>query len=141
MTLHRLPTFQSYRLLPRFIHTSRTTRQPNSNPPNPVSHGAEAYFVDGDDTQPNTTVYKVDATSDAAESAYEPPSGPWSRAGAGTEYQTLSKDEPYDVQTPNIKLRYGGRTRYTDDQGPETSKVGESPEGTERWGRKPEGRT
>jgi len=98
--------------------------------------------VDRDETPPpDDSVYKVDAASDAAQSAYEPPSGPWNRAGAGTaEYRTISKDEPYDVPSdPNVKLRYGGKRR--EDRGSETSKPGEGPEGSERGGRKPEGRT
>jgi hypothetical protein len=146
ITLRRLsavhPTVPSYTILSRTIHGSRIARRQH-DPPNPVSHGAENYFVDGDDTPPpNTSIYKVDATSDAVQSAYEPPSGPWSRAGAGTEeYQTVSKDEPYDVpNNPDVNLRYGGKKRYTEDKDPETSKAGEGSEGTERWGRKPEGR-
>lgn len=137
--LSAAPTGQSSRLFPRTIHGSRITRQ-QRDPPNPVSHSPENYFVDGDDTPPpNNPIYKVDATSDAAQSAYEPPSG------AGTEeYRTVSKDEPYDVPDvpngPDVKLRYGGMKRYTEDKGPETSKAGEGPEGTERFGRKPEGR-
>lgn len=130
------------RLLPRTIHRSSITqRQPD--PPKPVSHSAENYFVDRDETPPpDNSVYKVDAASDAAESAYEPPSGPWSRAGAGTaEYRTVSKDEPYEVPNdPHAKLRYGGKERYAEDKGSETSKPEEGPEGSERWGRKPEGR-
>ncbi|KAI9569249.1 hypothetical protein HD554DRAFT_1989001, partial [Boletus coccyginus] len=85
--------------------------------------------------------YKVDATSDAVQSAYGPPSGPWS---AGTEeYRTVSKDEPYDVlNRTDVKPRYGGRNSYMEHEGLETSKAGEGPECTraERWGRKPEGR-
>lgn len=136
LTVH--PTAQSHRILPRTIHGSPIARQ--HDPPNPVSHGAENYFVDSDDSPPpNASIYKVDANSDAAESAYEPPSGPWSRAGAETkEYRTVSKDEPYDVPNDtDAKLRYGGQKRYMEDKGPEMSKVGEGPEGTERWGRKP----
>ncbi|KAH0840346.1 hypothetical protein J3R83DRAFT_1365 [Lanmaoa asiatica] len=131
----------SCRLL-RTIHGGHITR-PQHDPPNPVSHSVENYFVDGDDTSPpNTSIYKVDAASDATQSAYEPPSGPWSRAGARTEeYRTVSKDEPYDVpNAPDVKLRYGGMKRYTKDKDPETSENGEGPEGTGRWGRKPEGR-
>ncbi|KAG8219081.1 hypothetical protein J3R82DRAFT_4841 [Butyriboletus roseoflavus] len=137
------PTGPSCRSLLRTIHRSRLTRR-QRDPPNPVSHGVENYFVDDDDTPPpNDPIYKVDATSDAAQSAYESPSGPWSRAGAETEeYQTVSKDEPYDVPgDPDVKPRYGGMKRYAEGK-PETSQAGEGPgpEGTERWGRKPEGR-
>lgn len=137
------PTGPRFRLALRTIHGSHITRR-QRDAPNPASHGAENYFVDGDDTPPpDNPIYKVDATSDVAQSAYEPPSGPWSRAGAGTkEYGTVSKDEPYEVSNaPDVKLRYGGVKRYVKDEGPETSKAGEGPEGTERWGRKPEGRT
>lgn len=146
ITIRRLsavhPTVQSYTILPRAIHGNCIARRQH-DPPNPGSHGAENYFVDGDDTPPpNASIYKVDETSDAAQSAYEPPSGPWSRAGAGTEeYRTVSKDEPYDVPSnPDVKLRYGGKKRYTEDKA-ETNKTGEGSEGTERSkGRKPEGR-
>jgi len=143
ITLRRLSAAHpSYTVLPRTIHGSHVAqRQPD--PPNPVSHGAENYFVDRDDTPlPDTSIYKVDATSDAAQSAYEPPSGPWSQAGAKTEeYRTVSKDEPYDVLNgTDVKSRYGGKKKYMEDKGPEMSKAGEGPEGTERWGRKPEGR-
>lgn len=142
-TLRRLyQAGPSHRLLPRTIHSSHAIRR-QQDPPKSVSHGAENYFVDRDDTPPpRDSIYKVDATSDAAESAYEPPSGPWSRAGAGTEeYRTVSKDEPYDVPNdPDAKLRYGGKKTYAEEKGPETSKAEQGPEGTERWGRKPEGR-
>ncbi|KAF8555564.1 hypothetical protein OG21DRAFT_855706 [Imleria badia] len=136
------PAVPSYRLLLRTIHGSPVVAQRQRDPPNPVSHGVENYFVDSDDTlPPDASIYKVDATSDAAESAYEPPSGPWSRAGAETdEYQAASK-EPYEVpKGTDAKLRHGGKKRYTEDRAPETSKTGEGPQGTERWGRKPEGR-
>ncbi|KAG6373900.1 hypothetical protein JVT61DRAFT_6053 [Boletus reticuloceps] len=136
------PTRQSSRFLSRTIHGSSIARQ-RHDPPNPVSHSVENYFVDSDDTPPpNASIYKVDASSDAAESAYEPPSGPWSRAGAETEeYRTVSKDEPYDVPGGrDVNTKYGGTKRDTEDKGPETRKNRGGPEGTERWGRKPEGR-
>jgi len=141
--LRRLPATYPTRL-PRSIHGSAIIRQRHA-PPNPVSHCVENYFVDGDDTPPpNASIYKVDASSDAAESAYEPPSGPWSRAGAETEeYRTVSKDDPYDVPSGrDVNTKYGGTKKYTEDEGPETqtNRAKEGPEGTERWGRKPEGR-
>lgn len=137
----------SYMVLPRTIHGTihdgPIVAQRQRDPPNPVSHGVENYFVDGNDTPPpDAPIYKVDAISNAAESAYEPPSGPWSRAGAETEkYQAVSEDEPHSVQKgTDVKLRYGGKKKYAEDKTPETSKAGEGPQGTECWGRRPEGR-
>ncbi|KAH7887244.1 hypothetical protein F5I97DRAFT_1858642 [Phlebopus sp. FC_14] len=115
--------------------------QASSNPhPN-----SEDYFKDVDDSPPqDPSLYKVDAASEAAQRPHEPPSGPWSRAGMRTEeYQTVSKEEPYDIPAPGahgLKLRYGGRKRYYEEKEPETSKSDEGPDGSQRWGRMSEGR-
>jgi len=107
------------------------------------THNAESYFKDVDEMPPqDPTIHRVDAASEAVQRPYEPPSGQWSQAGVNTsEYEHVSKDEPYDA--PNglakgKKLRYGGTERFEQDKGPETSRPGEGPEGDARGGRKPE---
>ncbi|KIJ10980.1 hypothetical protein PAXINDRAFT_85186 [Paxillus involutus ATCC 200175] len=124
------------------LHTGKP-RDPQSSKPTGTSHTAESYFKDADEAPPqDSSIYRVDSASEAAQRPYEPPSGQWSSAGMKTEeYRNVSEDEPYDVgNSPEEKLRYGGTKRYAEDKGPETSKGGEGPEGTERLGRKPEGR-
>ncbi|KIK99003.1 hypothetical protein PAXRUDRAFT_133039 [Paxillus rubicundulus Ve08.2h10] len=109
----------------------------------PTSHTAESYFKDADETPPqDSSTYRVDSASEAAQRPYEPPSGQWSEAGMKTEeYRNVSEDEPYDVlNPPEERLRYGGMKRYGEDKAPETSGRGEGAQGTERLGRKPEGR-
>ncbi|KAI6043713.1 hypothetical protein EDC04DRAFT_2890641 [Pisolithus marmoratus] len=70
------------------------------------------------------------------------------------QYENVSRDEPYDVPTPSQetrssrngssgeekKLRYGGRKRWVSEKGHEVSPPAEGPSGTEKGGRKPEGR-
>ncbi|KAF9226965.1 hypothetical protein BS17DRAFT_776403 [Gyrodon lividus] len=130
----------------RGIHTSTALYKPRDpQTSEPTSHSAESYFKDVDETPPqDPSLYKVDAASEAAQRPYEPPSGQWSQAGMRTEeYRSVSKDDPYDIpNTPETKLRYGGTKKYGEgeDKGLEASERGEGPEGTERFGRKPEGK-
>ncbi|KAG2036701.1 hypothetical protein BDR03DRAFT_921132 [Suillus americanus] len=115
------------------------TRPLYSSSGTPKPHSAESYFKDVDETAPlDPTIHCVDAASDAVQRPYQPPSGQWSQAGVRTsEYECVSKDEPYDVpeqQANEDKLRYGGTKKVY----PETSHPGEGPEGQSKGGRKPE---
>ncbi|KAF9235223.1 hypothetical protein BU15DRAFT_51603 [Melanogaster broomeanus] len=145
ITPRRLPRLH-HLAISRGAHTSTalyTPRNPQTHDGRFIPHSAENYFKDVDETPPqDPSIYRVDAASEAAQRPYEPPSCQWSEAGMKTEeYRNVSKDEPYDVpNSPETKLRYGGTKKYAEDKGPETSKRGEGPEGTERFGRKPEGR-
>ncbi|KAG6815960.1 hypothetical protein H0H87_009873 [Tephrocybe sp. NHM501043] len=106
-----------------------------------AKHTSDSYNRDDiDPTPPNdTSVYRVDSTSEKVQKPHEAPSGEWSRAGVKTsEYQSASKTEPYAA--PGQDLRYGGKESYVKDKGPETSKPDEGPNGKASGGRKPEGR-
>ncbi|KAH7918302.1 hypothetical protein BV22DRAFT_1041855 [Leucogyrophana mollusca] len=132
----------------RSIHTTLSVLSAKQSA-NTEPHIAENYFKDVDETPPqDPTIHRVDAGSEAAQRPHEPPSGQWSQAGAETgEYKDVSREDPYDVPTaqpgkhgPETRLRYGGTKRYAEDKGEETSRPGEGPEGSEKGGRKPEGR-
>ncbi|KAG2357205.1 hypothetical protein BDR07DRAFT_1421028 [Suillus spraguei] len=85
---------------------------------------ADSYLKDVDETAPqDPTIHRVDATSDAVQRPYEPPSGQWSQAGARTSEYYASEHES--------KVRYSG----TEKQGPETSHPEEGPGGQLRGGR------
>ncbi|KAH0588270.1 hypothetical protein J132_02604 [Termitomyces sp. J132] len=104
-----------------------------------AKHTADSYTKDDVDPTPpsDSTVYRVDASSENVQKPHEAPSGPWSRAGAKTsEYQSMSKTEPYTV--PGQELRYGGKETLSKDKGPETSKSDEGPDGKASGGRIPE---
>ncbi|KAG1738766.1 hypothetical protein EDB19DRAFT_1877217 [Suillus lakei] len=135
LRLRKIPRYPSS--LHRSLHSSARLLHPSSGAPK--SHSADSYFKDVDETPPqDPTIHCVDAASEAAQRPYEPPSGQWSQAGVRTsEYEHVSKDEPYDVprgQAKEKKLGYGGTERL----GPETSHPGEGPDGQARGGRKPE---
>ncbi|KAI0940217.1 hypothetical protein AcV5_001387 [Taiwanofungus camphoratus] len=117
-------------------------------------HTADAYSKDVDSSPPaSSTTHQVDASATGAQvqRANEPPTGGFSQAGSETgEYQTVNRDEPYDVPPSSgpvkeQKLRYGGtgglKARASGDSGGDAvSKPNEGPEGTSKEGRKPEGR-
>ncbi|THH10300.1 hypothetical protein EW146_g8414 [Bondarzewia mesenterica] len=113
-----------------------------------VDHTAESYFKEADLTPPlDSTIHRVDSSSDSVQRPYEAPSGEWSRAGTQTEeYTHVDRKQPYDVKTQNggslegEKLRYGGKKPWSEEKGPETSKPDEGPTGKGAEGRKPEGR-
>ncbi|KAG2147875.1 uncharacterized protein EDB93DRAFT_1145931 [Suillus bovinus] len=134
----RLRKISCYPFKLHSLHTSTRVLYPSSDAPKP--HSAESYFKDVDETAPqDPTIHRVDAASEAVQRPYEAPSGQWSQAGVRTsEYEHVSKDEPYDVpssgQENEKKLRYGG----TEKPGTETSHSWEGPEGQSRGGRKPE---
>ncbi|KAI0068530.1 hypothetical protein BV25DRAFT_1817380 [Artomyces pyxidatus] len=110
-----------------------------------ADHTAESYFKDVDSVPPeDSTVHRVDSSSDAVQRPYEPPSGEWSQAGVKTEeYRSVDKHEPYETKSDgqgDEKLRYGGKETYSAEKGQETSQSGEGPEGKSAGGRKPEGK-
>ncbi|KIK36052.1 hypothetical protein CY34DRAFT_811633 [Suillus luteus UH-Slu-Lm8-n1] len=120
----------------RPLHTSTRLLRPTPKP-----HNAESYFKDVDETAPSDpTIHRVDATSEAVQRPYEPPSGEWSQAGVRTrEYEHVSGDKPYDVRDGDAEgsgLRYGGTEKLGAGTG--HSGGGEGPEGQSKGGRKPE---
>lgn len=124
----------------RSLHTSTRLLRPPSEPGTPKPHNADSYFKDVDETAPSDpTIHRVDATSEAVQRPYEPPSGQWSQAGVRTsEYEHVSRDKPYDVPAGQEKesgLRYGGTGKLGTGT---TSQPGEGPEGQSKGGRKPE---
>lgn len=125
----------------RPLHTSTRLLRPPSDTHKP--HNAESYFKDVDETVPSDpTIHRVDATSEAVQRPYEPPSGEWSQAGVRTsEYELVSGDKPYDVREGS-GLRYGGteklRAGTGTGAGSSHRREGEGPEGQSKGGRKPE---
>jgi len=110
-----------------------------------VNHSAESYFKDVDYAPPpDSTVHRVDSSSEAVQRPHDPPSGEWSRAGTLTEeYRHVDRSEPYDLASGSASkgnLRYGGKERYAQDKGAETSSAAEGPANGSASGRKPEGR-
>ncbi|KAG2142761.1 uncharacterized protein EDB93DRAFT_1088691 [Suillus bovinus] len=118
------------------LHTSTRLLYPLSDAPKP--HSADSYFKDADETAPqDPTIHRVDATSDAVQRPYEPPSGRWSQAAVRTSeyHEHVSKDKPYNVPNGRAKgneLGYGG----TEKLGPETSHLEEGPGGQSKGGRR-----
>lgn len=107
-------------------------------------HSAESYFKDVDSTPPvDSTVHRVDSSSEAVQRPYEPPSGQYSQAGVETEeYRSTEKsDQPYDAAAGGEnEARYGATPSYKDDPDMKASKQEESPAQGNAGGRKPEGK-
>ncbi|KAG6916459.1 hypothetical protein DXG01_006726 [Tephrocybe rancida] len=106
-----------------------------------AKHTSDSYNRDDVDPTPpsDSSVYRVDSSSETVQKPHEAPSGEWSRAGTRTsEYQSASQTEPYAA--PGQELRYGGKEALGKDKGSETSKSDEGPDGKASGGRKPEGR-
>lgn len=107
-------------------------------------HSADSYFKDVDSTPPtDSTVHRVDSSSDTVQRPYEPPSGEYSQAGVQTEeYRSTEKsDKPYDAAGGGEnEARYGATPHYKDDPDMKTSKSEESPAEGNADGRKPEGK-
>jgi len=112
---------------------------------------ADNYFKDVDEVAPpDTKTHRVDAGAQVSQRPYEPPSGPWSRAGSQTEeYRTVDRKDTYDVPSEDAsgkgsadgqKLRYGGRKRYFDEHADELSSPEDGPHGASKHGRQPEER-
>ncbi|KAG6829424.1 hypothetical protein H0H92_004570, partial [Tricholoma furcatifolium] len=71
-----------------------------------AKHTADSYNKDDIDPTPpsDSSVYRVDSSSDAVQKPHEAPSGEWSRAGTKTsEYQSKSKTEPYVAPAEQLK--------------------------------------
>jgi hypothetical protein len=122
----------------RFFHSSSSVLSKSKAPAH--NHNQDSYNREVDPTPPpDSSIHRVDPSSDNVQKPHEPPSGEWSRAGTKTsEYQSMSKTEPYAA--PGQDKRYGGKEMYSKDKGPETSKPRDGPEGKASEGRKPEGR-
>jgi hypothetical protein len=116
----------------RFIHASAPLSSNSKS-----SHSPDSYNKDIDSTPASdSTIHRVDPTSDSVQKPHEAPSGEWSRAGTRTsEYQSVDKaGQPYAA--PGEDQKYGGKEMYAKEKGPETSKPSEGPEGKARGGRK-----
>ncbi|OCH94471.1 hypothetical protein OBBRIDRAFT_789159 [Obba rivulosa] len=121
-----------------------------------TNHTAESYLKDVDSTPPQSTkTHTVDGgeTSASVVRPYEPnesPTGQYSRAGPHTsEYQTVNKEEPYDIppskgEDKDKKLRYGNmdglKAKMSGNGGGDSvSKEREGPQADGAEGHKPEG--
>jgi len=101
-------------------------------------HTSDSYSKDVDSTPASEkSVHRLDPDSDKVQKPNEPPSGPWSRAGVQTEeYRHVEgSKEPYTAKE-GIKGRYGARSDWAEEKGPETSSRDDGPEGKSSGGRK-----
>ena len=131
----------------RSLFTAAPLRATASQGPNrggsagSVQHNSDTYAKEVD-TSPaaDQHVHRIDELNDNVQKPYEAPSGEFSRTGAmSAEYATMSKsDQPYAPKDEGEKLRYGGKKNWVDDKGPQTSKPGEGPAGSDAGGRKGE---
>ncbi|KAJ3523753.1 hypothetical protein NMY22_g11297 [Coprinellus aureogranulatus] len=118
----------------RILPTSSRSRMfaTKQNP----QHNPDTYAKDDADPTPpqGDKVFKVDSSSENVQRPTEPLSGEWSRAGARTsEYEHTDST----LKTPGGPgLRYGGKEKYKEEKGPETSGSSEGPEAKSRGGRK-----
>lgn len=125
-----------------------------------ASHTADSYSKEVDSTPaPDSTIHRVDPSSENVQKPHEPPSGPWSAIGvdAGVrhaqgregetgmdEYRTMdAAEKPYAA--PGEGDRYLGKEEYQKEKGgnqqeTSTSTSQQGPQGAESGGRKPEGR-
>ncbi|KAJ8086087.1 hypothetical protein PM082_004906 [Marasmius tenuissimus] len=114
-------------------HLHTTSRQLNQKS---GQHTTDSYSKDVDSTPPDDSkIHRVDPGSENVQKPHEPPSGKWSKTGAETAYQHVSKSEPY--KAPGEDSRYGGKEEYDKDKGPETSGTGSGPTGKAKGGMKP----
>ncbi|TFK63469.1 hypothetical protein BDN72DRAFT_320916 [Pluteus cervinus] len=109
-------------------------------------HTPDTYTPDVDTSPPSSsTTHQVESSSTLSAKVQRPnehiPNNQNDvNAGIGTEeYQHVSGDNgrPYDLDAP-MNYRYGGRDKWVEDKGAETSHPGEGPEGSAKEGRKPE---
>ncbi|TBU45182.1 hypothetical protein BD309DRAFT_890956 [Dichomitus squalens] len=150
----KLPSHQVSKDKPAGIAQQRrafSTSSPRLADDQEVSHTADSYFKDVDESPPSSDrTHQVDSTSvgEKVMRPNEPLTGQYSRAGPQTkEYQTVDNDSGYDVPPSegaekDQKLRYGNVPTYSDSHstGSHASKADEGPEGSSAGGRKPEGR-
>jgi len=130
----------------RSLFTAASLRATASQAPNrgggsagSVQHNSDTYAKEVD-TSPaaDQQVHRIDELNDNVQKPYEAPSGDFSRTGAtSAEYATMSKSgQPYAPKEEGEKQRYGGTKSWADDKGPQTSKPGEGPAGSDAGGRK-----
>ncbi|KAJ3575820.1 hypothetical protein NP233_g839 [Leucocoprinus birnbaumii] len=135
----------------RLLSTTTSLRATASQAPNQgggqsasnVQHTSDTYAKDVDSSPAaDNQVYRIDELNDNVQKPYEAPSGDFSRTGAtSAEYVVMGKDgQPYAPKGEGEKQRYGGTKNWPADKGPETSKPGEGPAGSDAGGRKAEGR-
>jgi hypothetical protein len=138
---------QHDRMLSRHIRTALVLQSRpffHATPPalnSKPAHSPDSYNKDVDSTPPpDSTIHRVDPTSESVQKPHEAPSGQWSRAGTQTsEYQSADESsQPYAA--PGEDRRYGGKELYAKEKGPETSQPDEGPAGKASSGRKPERR-
>ncbi|KAK7055741.1 hypothetical protein R3P38DRAFT_2848797 [Favolaschia claudopus] len=127
-------------------------------------HTTDSYSKEVDSSPAaDSTVHRVDPSSENVQKPHEAPSGRWSAAGveAGVtnaqgqkpedgekktgmeEYSTMSGERPYHA--PGEHQRYGGKEHYGEEKGNNPQETTQStkqqgPQGSESGGRKPEGR-
>ena len=127
------PASRNIKLRSNLFHTTRCTQSQRNH--NPDSYSKEVDMTPAKDQ----TVNRLDPDTDAVQRPYEPPSGPWSRAGVMTEeYRHVEGGEgptrqPYTAS--GSKGRYGGRKDLAEEKGTETSGPDEGPDAKSSQGR------
>ena len=85
------------------------------------------------------TVNRLDPDTDAVQLPYEPPSGPWSRAGVMSEEYRHAESGEGPTKQPYTPLgnkgRYGARKGLAEKKGAETSGSDEGPDAKSSQGR------
>jgi hypothetical protein len=124
----------------RHFAGTRPTYESPQKSSNVSGHSAESYQKEVDSSPPaDSSTYQVDDSSESVQRPHKPPSGVYSQAGVGSEeYRVMDKQAPYEAPSQgeaDKKLRYGGKN-----QGRETSRSSEGPDGASAAGRKPEGK-
>jgi len=107
-------------------------------------HTAESYFKDVDDSPPQSSkTHQVDSSDNKVATPNDLEPGETSDMGSQTkEYQTVDKDEPYDIpgKEEEQKLNHGGTSRQEPHagEGNTISKPGSGPQGDTAGGHRPE---
>jgi len=102
-------------------------------------HSAEDYFKEVDTNPPaDSTMHRVDSSSENAQRPHEPPSGKWSQAGTQTnEYRTVDKEEPYDAPGKDKGAKTGyGAVKDSKEKAGRTGSPDEGPDAKDAGGRK-----
>lgn len=103
---------------------------------NQKDHTPDSYSKEVDRTPPNDEkIHRVDPDSDLVQKPYEAPSGEWSRAGVKTdEYRNVGGKRLY-APKGGKSSRHGAGKTLSEDNGHETSKGDEGPDGKSSHGR------
>lgn len=125
------------------LHTTRISLSTNNpagqQPPVNTQHTSDTYSKDIDTTPvEDTSVFRVDPSSELVQKPHEPPSGAWSRVGVSAQYQSVQgkmEGVPYEPKGGS-GARYGSRMSWAEDKGRETSGPEEGPAEGSSKGRK-----